>query len=84
MTNRPRPACADGTTIDPRWTSNKRADIAYAVAACQTCTARICQPILAEMLTDITMRGNIEGVWDGVYRSPRTTGRHRDDERGAA
>lgn len=60
---------------DPRFTSHRPADIAPALAICARCTDHACQPVLAELLADVTSRRTLEGVWDGNYYSQNTTGR---------
>lgn len=74
MTDHPRSPCYG----DPRFTTTRSAEVAEALAICKTCTDRACRPILADIRRhDRTMWTELEGVWDGRYYSPATTGRKR-------
>lgn len=69
----PRSACYG----DLRFTSNKPRDIAEAIAICGTCTFRPCVDLLVEARDDATIWSELEGVYDGAYYSPSTTGKKR-------
>ena len=69
----------DGTSPcydDARFTTTRPADVRAALDICGTCTARICRPVLAAIVRDVTARGQLEGVWDGRYYSQETNRRH--------
>lgn len=66
-----RPACYG----DPRFTTTDPVDVAAALAICGDCKIRSCVPILAEISKTSTGRHTLEGVWDGAYYSPNTTGK---------
>lgn len=69
----PRSACYG----DLRFTSNKPRDIAQAIAICGTCTFKACIEELAYARTDVTVWSGLEGVYDGKFYSPATTGKKR-------
>lgn len=71
----PRSACYG----DLRFTSNQPRDIAEAIAICGTCAYRPCVELLLEAreLKDATTWQMLEGVYNGAYYSPSTTGKKR-------
>lgn len=80
MIDHQRPPGADETPKSPcygdaRFTSTDPADVKAAKAICRGCVDRACVPVLLELRADITHWRNLEGVWDGRYYSPNTSGK---------